>query len=324
MNKCDDIQKELDAYLCDDIDELTKAEIEDHLEECSHCALVLRKHKRISEVLQTWEEIEPSPFMYEQLMSRLRTTKLNWKAIYSNTFSRKTALRLVQVTAIVVVTLLINSWLQKPLPDKREDQATINFYLQEHQGAVVQSISTELLSRPATHMYIGRDDILYFEYVEDHPKVTRPGMILRGPKVKQQIALTKAPAITKGIIIEKSQVQLNVNFEPLVPERLPNGYVLTSIRAIEDYNSLHLLYTKELDTISLFQQPSHSQKGLSPQDFRDYAVYCSREPDTDLNIKGRGTILAWSNSEISFVLIGDMDLSELIAMVPSINQAKRR
>ena len=323
MNRCDEIQKELDAFLCDDVDELIKAEIEDHLEECSNCARVLQHHKRLSKVLQAWEEIEPSPIMYEQLVSRIRTPGLNWKAIFSNTFSRKTALRLAQVAAIVIITLLINNWLQKPLSVKHEYQATINFFLQEHQGAVVQSISTELLSRPSTHMYIGRDDILYFEYVEDHPKVTRPGMILRGPRVKQQIALAKAPAITKGRIIEKPQVHLSVNFDPLIPERLPNGYVLTSIRTIEDYNSLHLLYTKELDTISLFQQSSHTQEGLSAQDFRDYAVYCRQEPDTDVNIKGRGTILAWSNSTIAFVLIGDADLSELMKMVPSINQANK-
>ena len=96
--------------------------------------------------------------------------------------------------------------------------------------------------------------------------------------------------------------------------------IKSSIRAIEDYNSLHLLYTKELDTVSLFQQSSHTQEGLSAQDFRDYAVYCSQEPDTDVKIKGMGTILAWSNSTIAFVLIGDADLSELMKMVPSINQ----
>jgi hypothetical protein len=320
MNTCEDIQNEFDAFLCDDIDELTKMEIREHLEDCPSCTRALQQHKRLSEVLQTWEEIEPSPNMYEQLVSRIRTPGLNWKAIFSNTFSRKTALRLAQVAVIVIITLLINSWLQKPLSVRREDQATIKFFLQEHQGAVVQSISAELLSRPATHMYIGRDDILYFEYVEDHPKITQPGMILRGPKVKQQIALIKAPAIIKGRIIEKPQIHLSVNFDPLIPERLPNGYVLTSIRAIKNYNSLHLLYTKELDTVSLFQQSSHTQEGLSAQDFRDYAVYCSQEPDTDVKIKGMGTILAWSNSTIAFVLIGDADLSELMKMVPSINQ----
>jgi hypothetical protein len=168
-------------------------------------------------------------------------------------------------------------------------------------------------------MYIGRDDILYFEYVEDHPKVTRPGMILRGPRFKQQVALTKAPAITKGHSIEKSQVHLCVNFDPLIPEILPNDYVLTSIKAIEGYNSLHLLYTKGLDTVSLFQQSVQTQERLSPQDYRDYAVYCSQEAAADVKLKGKGTILAWSNNLISFVLIGDADLSELMEMVPWIN-----
>jgi len=324
MSRCEEIQEELHVYFCDDVDELTKVNIENHLEECLECARAFKQHKILSEILLSWKEIGPSPFMYAQLKSRMSKSGWNWKAIPVYVFSRKTALRLAQVAAIVVVTLLINNWLQKPFSISIKDQATINFFLQEHQGAVVQSISNELLSRPASHLYVGRDDILYFEYVENHPKGIQPGMVIKGPKTKKHIALKKAPEITKGRSITKTEINLNVDFSPFVPEKLPNEYILTSIQAIEDYNALHLLFTRGLDTISLFQQSTRSPEGLSAQDFRDYALYCSQEPETDVNIKGKGTILAWSNSNISFVLIGDADLSELMAIVTSINQADRK
>jgi hypothetical protein len=324
MNKCEEYQKELHVYLCDDVDAKTKTEIENHLAECPDCAKALQRCMRISEILHSWQEIEPSPSMYETIKSAQKIPGIKWRAVTAYMISRKTAMRLVQMAAIVVITLLINSWLQKPFSISGKEQATINFFLQEHQSAVVQSLSNELLSRPATHMYIGRNDILYFEYVENHPKGVRPGMIVRGPKVRREIALKSPPEITKGHPISRPEIPHILAFKTVVPEHLPDDYMLTSIRVIEDYNSLHLIYTRELDTISLFQQPSHSPGGLSVQDFRDYAIYCSQEPETDVKIKGKGTILAWSIDQIAFVLIGDEDLSELMAIVPSINKAYQR
>lgn len=323
MAKCMDIQKELDAFLSGDVEKQQKGEIQGHLDECSVCSKELQKLTKLSQILQTWGEIEPSSLMFERVKSRKNVSRWAWKEIFAYTFSRKMAFRVAQVAAIVVLTLVINSWLHKPLLIEIEEQASINLYLQEHQSAVVQSVSAELLSQPATQMYVGQDDILYFEYVEEHPKVTRPGMILIGPRIKQEIALKNAPAISKGQTIEQNQVQDLIDFEPVLPEYLPNGYVLSSIRIIDESCCLHLIFTRKLDTVSFFQQPSHSKNTLTAQDFRDYAVFISQDPETNPLIKGRGTTLAWSDNNMSFVLIGDADLSELMDMVHFINQANK-
>jgi len=75
MNKCDDVQERLDAYIGNDIDDSERIEIQIHLDECQNCTGVLRQLTRLSEVLQTWKGIEPSASMYEALKTRLKETE---------------------------------------------------------------------------------------------------------------------------------------------------------------------------------------------------------------------------------------------------------
>jgi hypothetical protein len=179
--------------------------------------------------------------------------------------------------------------------------------------------SADLLTQPATKMGVDQDEIIYFEFFENHPKFTKSGIILKGIKNRHKIRLPKAPAITKGQVLSFPQVREAVDFDPVMPPRLPHEYILDSIRKIEDFNSLHLLYTKGIKSISLFEQPSKYKEGLSSLDFREYAVYSNPVPDVDLDDEGEATILAWSNGLLSFVLIGKADMSQLMDIVHSIS-----
>jgi hypothetical protein len=163
---------------------------------------------------------------------------------------------------------------------------------------------------------------LYYEFLDDYSRFSRPGLILRGPISQREISLSKAPTISKGRILTIPQAQNAVGFDPVVPTQLPPGYILDSIRKIDDYNSLHILYTKGKDTISLFEQPVSGKGGLAAQDFREYAVYSKVEPDVDSERQGRWTILAWSSGTLSFVLIGKEDMSQLMDIVQSISSPK--
>jgi hypothetical protein len=136
--------------------------------------------------------------------------------------------------------------------------------------------------------------------------------------------LSKAPTISKGRILTIPQAQNAVDFDPEVPTQLPSGYILDSIRKIDDYNSLHVLYTKGKDTISLFEQPVSGKGGLTAQDFREYAVYSKVEPDAGSEGQGRWTILAWSSGTLSFVLIGKEDMSQLMDIVQSVSSTKKK
>lgn len=261
--------------------------------------------------------------MYEKLKTRMKAYESPWRRVFTYSFAKKAALRFAEAAAIVALTLFISHLLQKPSPKVRDNLATINFYLMEHQGAIAQTVSADLSTRPAARAYMRLDDILYYEFIEDLPRSARPGIILRRPPSQRKISPPKAPAISKGKILSLPQAWNAVDFDPVAPTRLHPGYILDSIRKIDDYNSLHMLYTNGIDTISLFEQSSNGEQGLAAQDFREYAIYRSVEPVAGFKGKGRATILAWSNGTVSFVLIGKTDMAQLMDMAQSISSTKR-
>jgi hypothetical protein len=165
-------------------------------------------------------------------------------------------------------------------------------------------------------MYVDRGDILYYEFIDNPPEFTKPGVILRGPPSQWKTGSPEVPAISEGYILPLSQARNVVNFDLVVPPRLHPGYILDSIRKIEGRDSLHLLYTNGIDTVSLFEQPLRGKRRLGAQDFREYAVYRSGG-------QGGVIVLAWSNDAISFVLIGRAEMSQLMDMAQSINTASR-
>ncbi len=93
------------------------------------------------------------------------------------------------------------------------------------------------------------------------------------------------------------------------------GYSLDQIRRIEGRDALQLLYTDGINSVSLFEQSLDGPRGLSRQDFREYAVYRNIE-------QAGGTILAWKDDALSYVLIGNAEMSQLMNMAQSISVGK--
>ena len=79
--------------------------------------------------------------------------------------------------------------------------------------------------------------------------------------------------------------------------------------------SMMLLYTDGINSISLFEQSLGGQRGLSHHDFREYAVYNNTEQEGV-------TILAWRDDALSYVLIGNTELSQLMDISQSISASK--
>ena len=91
--------------------------------------------------------------------------------------------------------------------------------------------------------------------------------------------------------------------------------MLDQIRRIEGRDAMHLLYTDGINTVSLFEQPLEGQRGLAPHDFREYAVYRTEG-------QAGGAILAWRDDVLSYVLIGNAEMSQLLDMAQSISAGK--
>jgi len=196
-----------------------------------------------------------------------------------------------------------------------DDSATINFYLKEHQDTIARYASLNVAESQPVQMRINQDDIMYYEFLDDGPEFMRPGIIVRGPSSQRQIGSPEALAISNGHTLTLSEARKTADFELQAPPRLHPGYSLDQIRRIEGRDALQLLYTDGINSVSLFEQPLDGQRGLEPKDFREYAVYQNKG-------QAGGTILAWRDDALSYVLIGKTDMSQLMDMAQSISAGK--
>jgi hypothetical protein len=312
MSRCKDIQKELEAFLNDETDTKKACEIQDHLKECPTCSQVLKESTRLSEVLQNWELIEPPSDLYENLKTKIKSADSYHKKIILTPFVKKVTFEFAKIAAVVIITLLIGYWILYPLPDPVDDSTVINLYLKEHQSVVSQTVSANLTPSPDTRIEINRDDILYYEFFDKRPGYTRPGIIMRRPGSQQKVTTPDAPAIKNGQNLTLPEARKSVTFDLVSPQRFHPGYILDKIRKIEGRNSLQLIYTNGIKTISLFEQSLAGEQRLGARDFREYAVYQNQG-------QSGGTILAWSDKVISYVLIGNEEMSRLMDMAHSIS-----
>jgi len=198
---------------------------------------------------------------------------------------------------------------------RTDDSATINLYLREHQDIVARHVSLRPATAQPIQMHIDQDDILYYEFLDDGPEFMRPGIIVRGSSYRGQISSPEAPVISNGQTMTLSEARKTTDFELVAPPRLHPGYSLEQIRRIEGRDGLQLLYTDGINSVSLFEQPLDGQRGLLPRDFREYAVYRNKE-------QAGGTILAWRDDALSYVLIGNIEMSQLMNMAQSISAGK--
>jgi hypothetical protein len=324
--KCEDIRKELVAFLCKETEDQTKKGVQNHLAECTDCARELQQQKRLSAILQTWKGIDPPLQLFEKLESQIEDNPSFWGWIFTRAFLKKAALRFVEVAVIVAATLIIGHQLWKQdtaVPTSYVYPDIISLYLNEHRGAALQTVSQDVFAQTETRISLRREDILYYEHIDSFSRTRRPGIILRRPKKSQrEFGQPEKPSISKGKILTSAQARKAVDFAWVAPSRLHPGYILDSIRKIDNFNCLHLVFTNGIDTISLFEQPLNVERRLAARDFREFAVYRSTERAME---KGRSqeeaTILAWKDRAISFVLIAKLDMSRLMDMTQFISAA---
>ena len=196
-----------------------------------------------------------------------------------------------------------------------DDSAIINFYLREHQDVIARNASLKPTISQPLRIRINQQDILYYEMFDDQPEYMLPGIIVRGPSSQRQINSSEAPAISNGHTLTLSEAREATNFNLVSPSWLRPCYRLDQIRKIEGRDALQLMYTDGINSLSLFEQPLDGQRRLEPRDFREYAVYRN---------KGQtgGTILTWKDDSLSYVLIGNTELSQLMDIAQSINVTK--
>ncbi|HCO94757.1 MAG TPA: hypothetical protein DIU00_12535 [Phycisphaerales bacterium] len=196
-----------------------------------------------------------------------------------------------------------------------DDSATINLYLKEHRDVVARHVSQSSAAQEQAQMRVSQHDILYYEFLDDGPEYMRPGIIVRGPSSPRQISSSEAPVISNGHTLSLSEARKTAGFALQAPSRLHPCYELDQIRGIDGRDALQLLYTDGINSVSLFEQSLDGQRGLSRQDFREYAVYRNTE-------QNGGTILAWKDNALSYVLVGNTEMAQLMNMAQSISAGR--
>jgi hypothetical protein len=289
--------------------------------------------KSVNDIEQTAKKIrfKPNSTVNERILNSANTALENSRQSKPNLNKLK---RLVWAGGLAAAFLIISSWfgsfvLYREVMDLRnelsqrdvavvpitDDSATINFYLEEHQDLIARHASFSPTTSQPVQMRLSQHDILYYEFLDDEPELMHPGIIVRGPSYQNQIGLPEAYTISNGHTLTLSEAKEAVDFELKSPSWLHPGYKLDQIRKIEGHNTLQLLYTNGINSISLFEQSLDGQRGLRPKDFREYAVYRNKE-------QVGGTILAWRDDALSYVLIGNIKMSQLMDMAQSINTVR--
>lgn len=314
--ECENVRSKLIAFVDGELENAEQKAVREHLDGCPECYRVAGQLEKLPGVLRAWKAGEPPEDLYTSLQSKLDGRESWWRKVLTPAFAGKAALRFAEAAAIVLITLVVSGRFQKPSPAQPDDDlATINLYITEHQEAVVQAASAEAAPRQGARVTLNREDVMYYEFIDDYRRLSRPGIILRGDSSgRESETAGPEPGISKAKSLTLPQARKAVSFAPVAPSRIHPGYILDGIAKVAGRDSLHLLYTNGIDTFSIFEQPLGGEQGLAAKDFREYAVYRSSAPAEGPGGQAGTTILAWKNSHISFVLIGREDLTRLMAV----------
>ncbi|HTW83199.1 MAG TPA: sigma-E factor regulatory protein RseB domain-containing protein [Candidatus Sulfotelmatobacter sp.] len=107
-------------------------------------------------------------------------------------------------------------------------------------------------------------------------------------------------------------------FTPITPKYLPDGFILTGAdvsRTPEGIKNLHLLYTDGIRNLSLFENASDRAV-----DFSDMQAHATSFEGHDAQYAhdGSDTLLSWRERRLTFLLVGDLDLTELVPIAKSV------
>jgi len=201
---------------------------------------------------------------------------------------------------------------EKPSKINELEKITINFYLKEHENAVMQaSYSPQIRQKSVELSY---DDVFYYDAARglDKDWQGEAGIFLRAPHRSSYRGSGEPSQQSSNIAndhkLSLQEAQKTVNFRIAAPRTLYPGYFLESIKKIEGKECIHLIYTNGISTLSMFEQTIKSEEKFHSGDFREYVMY-SKEDGKPANI------ISWNNTVVSYTLIGKEDFSYLMDII---------
>jgi negative regulator of sigma E activity len=109
----------------------------------------------------------------------------------------------------------------------------------------------------------------------------------------------------------------DAGFVPITPKFLPEGFSLVGadVSTVNGVKNLHLIYSDGIRTLSLFENATGRAT-----DFSKMQPHPTRVEGHDASYvrDGPTTLLAWRERNLTFCVVGDLDLKELIQIAISV------
>ena len=350
--RCNKVKKILGAYLDGELSEKKERQVKQHLEGCSACSWELKSFQKIDELGQWTAKANSSQLsdgywksylanLHERLEQAERHRQFDMAGFFKRCWSiplvfsvhwfKKIVPGLAAAAVIAVLVIGINYLphlpFQRVAPEGSEgEKVTINFYLKEHENAVMQVAQSDIPRIGADYsiqpsqrgIELGYEDVFYYDGVRgmDGELPGERGVFLRAPH-HSSIPARKKPSrltdIANGHNLNIQKAQEAISFKIVAPQTLYPGYFLESIRKVEGRECIQLIYSNGISMLSLFEQALESKEKFHSGDFREYIMY-SKENGEAVNIIG------WNSTEVSFTLIGEEDFSHLMGIIRAIQE----
>jgi len=107
-------------------------------------------------------------------------------------------------------------------------------------------------------------------------------------------------------------------FAPITPKYLPEGFILSGAdysQTPDGTKNVHLIYTDGIRELSLFENAS--DRAVDFGDMRPHKTSFEGH-DAQYAHQGPDTLLAWRERRLTFLLVGDLDLTELVPIAKSV------
>jgi hypothetical protein len=329
---CKKIRKTLTAYISNELSGDERRKVEVHLQTCPSCRSELISLRTTREMLGAWDEVDPPEELFDRFKARLaeeirrREAKslptLRWpssKWLYASI----TVVCFIASLTLGLYILLSREGSISPgtVRDYRsygQGDIWVSFYISEHERTLKQ-VSLQKAPSPRgapIRVPLRRENILYYDEIsgESEELKGRSGLILKSRSGwKGETEGESHKEFLSGEALTLEEARRSVSFDIVAPSIIGGEYRLRMIRKARDKECVQLVYSNGLSVISLFEQPLGAREKLGRRDFREYILRLAKN-------KGRMAVLGWVTEHLSFNLIGEMALSELMRMAEEIQE----
>lgn len=327
------------AYISNELGKDECRKVEMHLQICASCRRVLTSLQVTNEMLGVWDEIDPPEELSNRFEARLaeeaqrgETKSLlifRWLSSPIPTWFYASSTAVCFITAVILGLYILLSPGENTSSARvvhhydayRQGDIQVNFYISEHENtlkhATLQRVA--LPRETPIRIPIRRENIMYYDEISGASKEPEDfsSLILKSKSGwnKEDAEGKSHEEVLDGKTLTLEEAKESVSFDIIAPSVIRGDHQLTMVRKSKDKECIQLVYSNGPSVISLFEQPLEVSEKLNRRDFKEYILRLA-------NNEGRMAVLGWITEQLSFNLIGEITLSELMKIAEEIQERR--